>query len=212
MTGHSSDVPLGTAAATASRRDVPSPVPPVPRPRFEDVYSEHFAFVWRSVRRLGIDMSAVDDVVQDVFLVAHRRMDDFEARSSMKTWLFGIALRVVRDHRRTLKRKPAQLGGAAAVETDVDGVHDASARGPLDHVTEREAARTLHSLLDELDDDKRAVLVLAELEQMTVPEIAEAVEANVNTVYSRLRAARRELDEAVARYRAREAQKQWRSR
>jgi RNA polymerase sigma-70 factor (ECF subfamily) len=189
-----------------------SPVPPAARPRFEDVYGEHFAFVWRSVRRLGIDMSAVDDVVQDVFLVAHRRMDDFEARSSMKTWLFGIALRVVRDHRRTLRRKPAQLGGTAAVETDMDGVNDASARGPLEHVTEREAARTLHALLDELDDDKRAVLVLAELEQMTVPEIAEAVETNVNTVYSRLRAARRELDAAVARYRIREEQKQWRSR
>jgi RNA polymerase sigma-70 factor (ECF subfamily) len=211
VTGHSSDVPLAAAAATASPRDLPSPsAAAVVRPRFEDVYAEHFAFVWRSVRRLGIDMSAVDDVVQDVFLVVHRRIGDFEARSSMKTWLFGIALRVVRDHRRTLKRKPAQLGGAAAVETDVDGVHDASARGPHEHVTEREAARTLHSLLDELDDEKRAVLVLAELEQMTVPEIAEAVEANVNTVYSRLRAARRELDAAVARYRARE--KQWRSR
>jgi RNA polymerase sigma-70 factor (ECF subfamily) len=210
VTGHSSDVPLGTAAATASPRELPSAAAVVVRPRFEDVYSEHFAFVWRSVRRLGIDMSAVDDVVQDVFLVVHRRIGDFEARSSMKTWLFGIALRVVRDHRRTLKRKPAQLGGVAAVETDVDGVHDANAPGPHEHVTEREAARTLNALLDELDDEKRAVLVLAELEQMTVPEIAEAVEANVNTVYSRLRAARRELDAAVARYRARE--KQWRSR
>ena len=69
--------------------------------------------------------------------------------------------------------------------------------------------RTLHAILDEIDDDKRAVFVLAELEQMTVPEIAEAVEANVNTVYSRLRAARRDFDQAVLRHRARD---QWRER
>ena len=74
-------------------------------------------------------------------------------------------------------------------------------------MAEREAVRTLHTILDELDDEKREVFVLAELEQMTVPEIADAVEANVNTVYSRLRAARREFDQAVLRHRARE---QWR--
>ena len=149
--------------------------------------------------------SAVDDVVQEIFLVVHRRLPEFEARASMKTWLFGIALFTVRQHRRTLRRKPAQLGGGAAIDADVDRVTDFDARGPHEHVTEREAVRTLHALLDELDDDKRAVLVLSELEQMTVPEIAEAVEANVNTVYSRLRAARRELDAAVVRHRARQA-------
>jgi RNA polymerase sigma-70 factor (ECF subfamily) len=209
MSGHSTDVPLASAAATSAPDRRAGPAPVVAGPRFEEVYAEHFAFVWRSVRRLGVATSAVDDVVQDVFVVVHRRLEDFEALSSMKTWLFGIVLRVVRDHRRSLKRKPAQLGGAAVVDPDVDRVHDASAPGPHEQVAEREAVRTLHALLDELDDDKRAVLVLAELEQMTVPEIAEAVGANVNTVYSRLRAARRELEEAVARHRSRE---QWRSR
>ncbi len=177
--------------------------------RFEDVYGEHFPFVWRSVRRLGVDASAVDDVVQEIFLVVHRRLAEFEARASLKTWLFGIVLRVVRQHRRTLRRKPAQLGGAASMDTDLDGVRDVAERGPHERVAEREAVRALHAILDELDDEKRAVFVLAELEQMTVPEIAEAVETNVNTVYSRLRAARRDFDQAVARYRARD---QWRER
>ena len=127
----------------------------------------------------------------------------------MKTWLFGIVLRVVRQHRRTLRRKPAQLGGAAAMDPDVDRVHDAAGQGPHEQMAEREAVRTLHAILDELDDDRRAIFVLAELEQMTVPEIAEAVDANVNTVYSRLRAARRDFDQAVLRHRARD---QWRER
>jgi RNA polymerase sigma-70 factor (ECF subfamily) len=178
-------------------------------PRFEEVYGEHFSFVWRSVRRLGVNPSAVDDVVQEIFLVVHRRMTEFEGRASMKTWLFGIVLRVVRQHRRTLRRKPAQLGGMAAVDLDVDGVHDAAERGPHEHAAEREAVRTLHAILDELDDEKREVLVLADLEEMTVPEIAEAVETNVNTVYSRLRAARRDFDLAIVRHRARD---QWRER
>ncbi len=179
------------------------------QPRFEEVYGEHFPFVWRSVRRLGVDSSAVDDVVQEIFLVVHRRLAEFEARSSMKTWLFGVVLRVVRQHRRTLRRKPAQLGGGAAMDPDVERVRDTAERGPHERAAEREAVRTLHAILDELDDDKREVFVLSELEQMTVPEIAEAVETNVNTVYSRLRAARRDFDQAVLRYRARD---QWRER
>ena len=147
--------------------------------------------------------------MQEIFLVVHRRLAEFEARASMKTWLFGIVLRVVRLYRRTLRRKPAQLGGAATMDPDVDRLHDPAARGPHERIAEREAVRALHAILDELDDEKREVFVLAELEQMTVPEISEAVEVNVNTVYSRLRAARRDFDQAVLRHRARE---QWRER
>jgi len=187
MTGHSTDVPFGSAALESTPTGRPdavrAPVPAPEAPRFEDVYAEHFPFVWRSVRRLGVDASAVDDVVQEVFLVVHRRLAEFEARAAMKTWLFGITLFTVKQHRRTLRRKPAQLGGSASMDPEVERVSDAHGRGPHEQAAKHEAARTLHALLDELDDDKRAVLVLSELEQMTVPEIAEAVSANVNTVY-----------------------------
>jgi RNA polymerase sigma-70 factor (ECF subfamily) len=210
MAGHSNRVPIvSPAVERAPSRPEIALSAPAATPLFDDVYTAHFPFVWRSVRRLGVDASAVDDVVQEIFLVVHRRLDEFEARSSMKTWLFGIVLRVVRQHRRTLSRKPAQLGGAASIDPDVDRVRDERSRGPQDHLLEREAVRTLHAILDELDDEKREVFVLCELEQMTVPEIAEAVEANVNTVYSRLRAARRDFDQAVARHRARD---EWRMR
>jgi RNA polymerase sigma-70 factor (ECF subfamily) len=177
--------------------------------RFEDVYAEQFDFAWRSVRRLGVDASAVDDVVQEAFLTVHRRLADFEGRSSLKTWLFGIVLRVVRDHRRSLRRKPAQLGGGASIDADVERVTDTTSQGPHERAVERQAVEALHAILDELDDERREVFILAELEGMTVPEIAEAVGANVNTVYSRLRTARRDFEAAVGRHQARD---QWRTR
>jgi RNA polymerase sigma-70 factor (ECF subfamily) len=171
--------------------------------RFADVYESHFAFAWRSVRRLGVEESAVDDVVQEIFVIVHRRLDDFEGRSSLKTWLFGIVLRVVRDHRRAVRRKsPRSAGDADTVEADI-------ASDPHERALKAEAARVLHAILDELDDEKREVFVLAELEQMSAPEIAEAVGAPLNTVYSRLRAARQAFEAGVARHRARDG---WRLR
>jgi RNA polymerase sigma-70 factor (ECF subfamily) len=165
--------------------------------RLEQIYEHHFDFVWRSARRMGVADAAVDDVVQEVFVVAHRRLADFEGRSSVKTWLFGILLRVVSDYRRTLRRK----GGLAPLPEALA----ADGGCPQANTEHREKLRLLHALLDTLDDDKRAVFVLAELEQMTAPEIVEALGVNLNTVYSRLRAARRGFDEALRRHRAREA-------
>ena len=176
---------------------------------FEAVYDAHFAFVWRSVRRLGIGDGAVDDVVQDVFITVHRRLDSFEERSSMKSWLFGIALHVVKDARRTLRRKPAHLGGAARSESDVELVADRASHDPHESAAKAEAVRTLHAVLDAMADEHREVFMLAELEQMTVPEIAAAVGANPNTVYSRLRAARADFERGAARARASDG---WRMR
>jgi RNA polymerase sigma-70 factor (ECF subfamily) len=171
---------------------------------FQEVYSAHFPFVWRSVRRLGIPAGAVEDAVQEVFVVVHRKLSEFEGRSSVKTWLFGIVLRVVRDQRRTLRRK-----GTPLQQEDPETVGDERVPGPDERAAKAEAVRMLHALLDELDDEKREVFVLAELEQMSVPEIAEALSVNLNTVYSRLRVARQQFEEAVARHRARD---RWRIR
>src|SRR5262245_51753387 len=77
-----------------------------------EVYETQFDFVWRSARRLGVASLHVDDVVQEVFLVVFRRLAEFEGRSSLKTWLFGITRRVVRDHRRSARRKPAEPLGS----------------------------------------------------------------------------------------------------
>ena len=169
---------------------------------FEALYDDHFDFVFRNVRRLGVPDAHVDDAVQEVFLVVHRRLAEFEGRSSVKTWVFGILARVAADHRRSLRRKSPHLrspGGAIEADTIID-----ERDGPHEILTRAEGVRLLHDLLDELDDEKRAVLVLAELEQMTAPEIAESLALNLNTVYARLRAARREFEQAAQRERARD--------
>src|SRR5689334_11305277 len=165
------------------------------RPAFDALYEAHFDFVWRSLRRLGVPEAQMDDAVQDVFLVVHRRLGGFEGRSSLKTWLFGIALKVASLHRRTAQRR--------RTEPLPDEPIDASGL-PADALTEAaDAARLVRELLDALDEDRRAVFVLAELEQMTAPEISSALGVNLNTVYSRLRLARRDFDAALARHRAR---------
>jgi RNA polymerase sigma-70 factor (ECF subfamily) len=141
----------------------------------------------------------VEDVVQEVFLVVHKKLGDFEGRSSIRTWLFGIALRVVRHYRRSQRSR----GMGMTESSDVDSFVDAAGSTPHQSAERGQMIEMLYRLLDELDDDKREVLVLSELEQMTAPEIAEVTGANLNTVYWRLRAARQEFDRRVARYQAR---------
>lgn len=167
---------------------------------FDAIYEQYAEFVWRSARRLGVSDSALEDVVQEVFIVVHRRLDDFEGRSSLKTWLFGIALGVVQNHRRSQRRKRIDASQQASDVLDRLPSHDQP-----DETTERaRAVKLLHALLDELDDDKREIFVMAELEQMRGTEIAEATGLNLNTVYARLKAARQAFNQAVARVRARE--------
>jgi RNA polymerase sigma-70 factor (ECF subfamily) len=176
------------------------------RPRdvsFEEIYAEFFEMIWRAARRLGTPEAHVDDVTQDVFLVLHRRLHDYvRERSSLRSWIYGIVVRVVRDHRRTFRRKDARC-----VPLAPDAATDArlASPGPApSEVAERnEAFALLCALLDELDQDKRELLVLSELEEMTVREIAEVLGANAQTIYSRLRAARKAFDQAHARYLAR---------
>lgn len=170
---------------------------------FDDVYRAHFSFVWRSAKRLGVRDGSLDDAVQEVFVVVHRRLADFEGRSSLRTWLFGITLRVVRDHRRSARHRES-----SGSEVDPDTLR-AEESGPAEHAEKAEAVRLLHALLDELEDERREVFVMAELEQMTMPEIADAIGINVNTAYARLRTARLEFEQALVRHRARDA---WRQR
>lgn len=164
---------------------------------FEDVYRAELGFVWRSAKRLGLRDAGLDDAVQEVFVVVHRRLAEFEGRSSLRTWLFGITLRVVRDHRRSARRRDP------GPPVDPDTLR-ANGGGPAESAEKAEAVRLLHALLDELDDERREVFVMAELEQMPMPEIAEALGINVNTAYARLRTARHEFEQALARHRARD--------
>ena len=167
------------------------------RPSFQEVYEQTFPFVWRTVRRLGVDESAQDDVTQEVFVAVYRRLADFEGRCSVKTWVFNILMGLVRNYRRSQRRKGmAQALSATVVDPAV--LPDAGA-DPSEVASRAQAGRILHDLLDQLTEDKAIVFVMAELEGMTVPEIAELMNANVNTIYSRLRVARREFSVALSR-------------
>ncbi len=168
----------------------------------EAAYEAHFDFVWRNARRLGVREGDIDDVVQEVFIVVHRRGATFEARASMQTWLFGILIRVVQHYRRSKARMHNKLGALVELGEDAE---PRAPEGPHEALSTREKAALLHRLLSELDEEKRAVFILVELEEQSVPDVAEALGVNVNTVYSRLRAARIEIEKAIARERARES-------
>ncbi len=169
-------------------------------PPFEEVYAETFPAVWRMVRRMGVIDSSIDDVVQEVYVTVYRKLGQFEGRCAVKTWVLGILTRVVNNYRRVRRRKGA--GHAlSSVVGDPDLIADATL-DPHEQVSRAEAGRMVHRLLDELDDDKASVFALAELEGMSVPEIAEALGTNVNTTYARLRAARRDFERGLRRLQA----------
>lgn len=155
---------------------------------FASVYRAHVDFVRRSVRHLGARPSAVDDIVHDVFLVVHRRLRDRSGTGSMKSWLFGIARRVVMHHHRHGVRQQRREAAAPVPGPVQDPEHV---------VATREAARWVDRFLAQLDGDQRVVFVLADVEGMTAPEIAAATGAAVNTVYSRLRLAREKFERAL---------------
>ena len=161
-------------------------------PPFNLLYDEHFAFVWRNVQRLGIRQPETDDVVQEVFIVIHRKLETFEPRTSIRAWIFGILKHVARTHRRTCARKQPPSSCEAHRLADVVQL------GPEEHLQRSEATRALEVILDSMQEDQREVFILVELEQMNGPEIADALGISVNTVYSRLRAAREHFQRGAA--------------
>ena len=159
---------------------------------FRALYDEHVAFVWRNLRRLGVSTADVEDRVQEVFVVAHRRLADYEERGhGPRAWLFQIVLRVASEWRRHRRRHPEDVDGGLAQELERTEAQQAEI------LARREALDQLDSALAALDVDKRAVIVLHEIEEMTAPEIAESLSLPVNTVYSRLRVARQQLEAAL---------------
>lgn len=153
---------------------------------FRTLYREHFEMVWRSLLRLGVPAECVEDAVQDVFLVVHRREQEFAGRSTIKTWIYGIAVRVAKDYRRTDARHRRRL---SAIKRYVLALVE-PATSPAREAEQREAARVTQGVLREMDPEERDVLVLVELEQLTLVETAAALELQVRTCQRRLRAAR----------------------
>lgn len=158
---------------------------------FEALYREHFDALWRMARGLGVDSSLIDDVVQETFLIAFRKLDGFEGRSSIKTWITGILVRVAAKARR--RRRPDSLG-----ERSLEDPRPS----PAELAIAGQAQGILERLLTKLSEKNRTVWVLAELEQLSATQIGEALGISSNTASSRLRLARKQLERELRRLEA----------
>ena len=169
---------------------------------FDEIYEGMVDYVWNVVCRMGVLPADAEDVVQEVFVTVYRRLGQFEGRAQLKTWVFSIAVHFVQHYFRTHVRKPGDR--ATAKGTEIHVLADPRENGPASAVERMERYDALDRVLAELDEAKRVVFVLAELEQMTLSEIGEIVGANANTVATRLRAARQAFEKALTRFQARE--------
>jgi len=158
--------------------------------RFEKVFSEHAPYVFRVLPRLGVGSADVDDVAQEVFLAVHHGLAQFEGRSRVRTWIYGICLRVAGNYRRKAHRRREVRG--LDIETPVDADQGVA--------LDRAQSRTLlEAALDGLSDPKRQVFVLYEIEELSMAEVAQAADVPLFTAYARLYAARREMRQAIER-------------
>ncbi len=168
---------------------------------FDEVYDVHFEYVYRSLRRLGVSDGDASDAAQDVFMVVHKKLPDFEARSKMTTWIFRICMHIASDWRRSARvRHEATDVSPADIPEPRDTRPTADAQ-----LAQREELRLAESMLEELTDEQRQVFVLFEMEEMDGDEIALSLEIPVGTVRSRLRLAREAFARAMSRHKSAES-------
>lgn len=171
-------------------------------PDFRTLFEKEYSYVRATARRLGIRERELPDLVHDVFVAVHRKLPEFDEQRPIRPWLFGITFRIVVGHKRRLGYRREQLSD--------DGEHDRpdEAPGADQQMEEEERRRMFHEALETLDDDKRAVFVLHEIDEVPIPEIAIALQVPENTAYSRLRLAREQLRRSLTRLMARTNAKQ----
>ncbi|HEY3496861.1 MAG TPA: sigma-70 family RNA polymerase sigma factor [Polyangiaceae bacterium] len=167
-----------------------SAVPRFPDPSFTEIFRTYAPFLWRALVGLGVPEAEADDLCQEVMLIVHRKLPGFDGRA-LRSWLYKICLRVASDYRRSARvrrERPTDLMPEGAL-----------APTQADEFEGRRVEQRLLRVLSELDTDKRAVFVLFEIEELTLREIADVTDAPLQTVYSRLQAARASVRAAFAR-------------
>ena len=167
---------------------------PLPVPSFQELCTRYFEFVWKCARAFGSKSDEIDDVVQDVFVVVQRRHADLKDERLARSWIYSITRRVVSSQRRRKRERESRAA------SDVDALISPE-QSPLAAAEHNFEVRLLSALLDGLDERKREVFVLSEIMELSGREIAETIGVPMNTVYSRLRAAREEFDAAAQRQR-----------
>lgn len=168
-------------------------------PSFEAIFDEYGDFAWRSLARQGVAERDLPDVCQEVFMVVHRQLPGFEGRSTLRTWLYGICRHVAANHRRRAVNRrelpSEQLPEPAPALEQEPAPHAQLAR--------RQALAMLQQALETLTEERREVFVLYEVEELPMREVAELLGCPINTAYSRLYAAREQVQAELARLRGR---------
>jgi RNA polymerase sigma-70 factor (ECF subfamily) len=176
------------AVAPEPEGDRPEP------PDFTRLFQAECSYVWTSLRRLGIRDRDLEDLVHEVFLVVHRHLGDYDPRRPIRPWLFGISFRVAAAYRR-LARTHREL-----VSDQIEAVDpEPSAE---DRVATKQEQELVMRALDMLDLDRRALILMHDFDELTMPEIAEIIGVPLNTAYSRLRLAREQFTAACRRLQA----------
>ncbi len=162
------------------------------------IHAEHASFVWLTLQRLGVSDADVEDLLQEVFVVVHRRLSSFDGSAKMTSWLFGICLRVAAAHRRRAyfrrERSVAELPDLSS-----------GAPNPEERAVVKEAEGRLEAVLDRMDLEERALFVMYEIDELSCETIAEMLGVPIGTVYSRLHAARKAFRAELTRFEARES-------
>lgn len=171
------------------RSPVASESAALPQPTLAEVYEAEFDYVFRCLRALGVPADHTDDALQDVFLVVQDKLATFDGRCRLRTWLYAIALRVARRYRTRAARDLQRV----SPEVDVD------ARADERDGSQRDLLKEARRALEAMDPQKREVFVLTQVEGLSAPELAEVLRVPVNTVYSRIRAAKADFQAQVDR-------------
>jgi RNA polymerase sigma-70 factor (ECF subfamily) len=158
-------------------------------PSLRDLFTMHSDYVWNTLRRLGVPPSDLEDLTHDVFVQVGRHTSDFDPSRPVRPWLFGFAFRIASQHRRRAHRRHETPG-----ETD-EMTHPGPA--PDEQLVADERRRLVLAALQRIPIDRRAVLVLYEIDRTPMADIAATLGIPVNTGYSRLRIARTEFAAAV---------------
>jgi RNA polymerase sigma-70 factor, ECF subfamily len=157
----------------------------------ERIYEAEFEFVWNTLRRFGAVRSELEDLTHDVFIAAFPKGGAFDPSRAVRPWLCGVAFRILSDHRKKARSTREVLDEAPDTSD--------SALGPEESVSAQQDRRMLDQAMAALDADKRAVFVMHEINELKMPEVAEALEIPLNTAYSRLRLARGQMMETLNR-------------
>jgi RNA polymerase sigma-70 factor, ECF subfamily len=165
------------------------PASPTALQAFRAMFVAEFAYVCRSLRRLGVREEDLEDAAQEAFLAVHAKWSEFDAERPVRPWLFAFAFRVGANYRRKRRAAVAELSDEIA----------AVGASPEEAAVSAEGRTLALIALDKMDDDRRDVLVMHDLEGLDAPQIASILTIPLNTVYSRLRTARAEFEAFAAR-------------